>query len=109
MNGLAACSWRWKPKRPATAGSPLAASQATGIARSVPAQAGVGRGLRGLADPGSLSGEGRRPGGGRPTLTGTDPDLLENLRQLVDPAVPAKAGMGDPMRPLMWVSKSHAK
>ena len=85
-------------------GGIAAASQATGIARST-----IGRGLRDLADPGSLSGEVRRPGGGRPTLTGTDPDLLENLRQLVDPAVPAKAGMGDPMRPLMWVSKSHAK
>ena len=29
---------------------------------------------------------------------------LENLRLLVEPAT-----MGDPMRPLMWVSKSHAK
>jgi hypothetical protein len=80
-------------------GGIAAASQATGIARST-----IGRGLKDLADPGSLSGEVRRPGGGRPTLTGTDPDLLENLRQLVEPAT-----MGDPMRPLMWVSKSHAK
>src|ERR1019366_4509121 len=80
-------------------GGIAAASQATGIARST-----IGRGLRDLADPGSLSGGIRRPGGGRPTLTGTDPDLLENLRQLVEPAT-----MGDPMRPLMWVSKSHAK
>jgi Rhodopirellula transposase DDE domain len=37
-------------------------------------------------------------------LTRTDPDLLESLRQLLEPAT-----MGDPMRPLMWVSKSHAK
>jgi hypothetical protein len=80
-------------------GGIAAACQATGMARST-----IGRGLRDLADPGSLSGEVRRPGGGRPTLTGTDPDLLENLRQLVEPAT-----MGDPMRPLMWVSKSHAK
>ena len=80
-------------------GGIAAASQATGIARST-----IGRGLKDLADPGSLSGEVRRPGGGRPTLTGTDPDLLENLRQLVEPTT-----MGDPMRPLMWVSKSHAK
>src|ERR1700733_3757203 len=80
-------------------GGIAAASQATGIARST-----IGRGLKDLADPGSLSGEVRRPGGGRPTLIGTDPDLLENLRRLVEPTT-----MGDPMRPLMWVSKSHAK
>ena len=33
-----------------------------------------------------------------------DPTLLENLRLLVEPAT-----MGDPMRPLLWVSKSHEK
>jgi len=80
-------------------GGIAAASQATGIARST-----IGRGLKDLADPGSLSGEVRRPGGGRPTLTGADSTLLEDLRQLVEPTT-----MGDPMRPLMWVSKSHAK
>jgi hypothetical protein len=80
-------------------GGIAAASRATGIARST-----IGRGLKDLADPGSLSGEVRRPGSGRPTLTRTDPGLLENLRQLLEPAT-----MGDPMRPLMWVSKSHAK
>ena len=46
----------------------------------------------------------RRPGGGGPTLIEKDPTLLEDLRHLVEPAT-----MGDPMRPLMWVSKSHAK
>ena len=80
-------------------GGITAASQATGIARST-----IGRGLKDLAAPGSLSGEVRRPGGGGPTLIEKDPTLLENLRQLVEPAT-----MGDPMRPLMWVSKSHAK
>ena len=80
-------------------GGITAASQATGIARST-----IGRGLKDLADPGSLSGEVRRPGGGRPALTETDPTLLEDLRQLVEPAT-----MGDPMRPLLWVSKSRAK
>ena len=80
-------------------GGITAASLATGIARST-----IGRGLKDLADPGALSGEVRRPGGGGPTLIETDPTLLENLRQLVEPAT-----MGDPMRPLMWVSKSHAK
>jgi hypothetical protein len=64
----------------------------------------IGRGLKDLATPGSLSGEVRRPGGGGPTLIERDPTLLEDLRQLVEPAT-----MGDPTRPLMWVSKSHAK
>ncbi len=54
--------------------------------------------------PGSLSGEIRRPGGGGPTLIEKDPTLLGNRHRLVAPAT-----MGDPMRPLMWVSKSHAK
>jgi Rhodopirellula transposase DDE domain len=80
-------------------GGAAAASRATGLARST-----IGRGLKDLADPGSLSGEVRQPGGGRPTLIRTDPGLLEDLRQLLEPAT-----MGDPMRPLLWVSKSHAK
>ena len=77
--------------RTAGYGGIAAASRATGIALST-----IGRGLRDLADPGALSGEVRRPGGGRPTLTGTNPDLLVHLRQLVEPAT-----IGDPERPLM--------
>src|SRR5271169_6003588 len=80
-------------------GGIAAASRATGIARST-----IGRGLKDLATPSSLSGEVRRPGGGGPTLIEKDPTLLEDLRLLMEPAT-----MGDPMRPLMWVSKSHAK
>jgi hypothetical protein len=80
-------------------GGIAAASRATGIARST-----IGRGLKDLATPESLSGEVRRPGGGGPPLIEKDPTLLEDLRLLVEPAT-----MGDPMRPLMWVSKSHAK
>src|ERR1700722_7136338 len=38
----------------------------------------------------------RRPGGGRPPLTATDPVLLEPLKNLVDPAT-----RGDPMSPLL--------
>ena len=59
---------------------------------------------RDLDDPGSLVGKVRRPGSGRPALTSKDTTLLEDLRQLLEPAT-----MGDPMRPLRWVSKSHAK
>lgn len=80
-------------------GGIAAVSRATGIARST-----IGRGLKDLSDPGGLSGQVRRPGSGRRSLTATDPTLLENLRQLLDPAT-----MGNPMRPLLWVSKSHAK
>jgi hypothetical protein len=80
-------------------GGIAAASRATGIARST-----IGRGLKDLAKPESLSGEVRRPGGGGPTLIEQDPTLLDDLRRLVEPAT-----MGDPMRPLKWVSKSHAK
>ena len=80
-------------------GGITAAHQATGIARST-----IGRGLKDLAAPGALAGEVRRPGGGCPTLIEKDPALLESLRRLLEPAT-----MGDPMRPLMWVSKSHAK
>jgi Rhodopirellula transposase DDE domain len=80
-------------------GGTTAVSRATGVARST-----IGRGLKDLAIPGSLSGVVRRPSGGGPTLIAKDQTLLENLRRLVEPAT-----MGDPMRPLLWVSKSHAK
>src|SRR5260370_35804359 len=75
-------------------GGTAAAARATGVARST-----IGRGLKDLADPGSLSGKVRRPGSGCPSLTVKGPALLENLRLLVEPAT-----MGDPMRPLLWVS-----
>jgi hypothetical protein len=85
--------------RTAGHGGITAASRATGLARST-----IGRGLKDLDDPGSLVAKVRRPGSGRPPLTSKDTTLLEDLRQLLEPAT-----MGDPMRPLRWVSKSHAK
>jgi hypothetical protein len=57
-----------------------------------------------LQDPVSLTGKVRRNGGGSPQLTAKDPTLLKDLQQLLEPAT-----MGDPMRPLLWVSKSHEK
>ena len=80
-------------------GGITAVSRATGVARST-----IGRGLQDLAATGSFPGAVRRGGGGRPTLTETDPTLLEDLRRVLEPAT-----MGDPMRPLMWVSKSREK
>jgi hypothetical protein len=85
--------------RTAGYGGIAASSRATGIARST-----IGRGLKDLNDLASLSGEVRRPGSGRPAVTKKDPTLLEDLRQLLEPAT-----KGDPMRPLRWVSKSHAR
>ena len=76
-------------------GGITATSLATGVSRST-----IGRGLKDLAVPGSLSGDVRRPGGGGPTLIEKDPTLPETLRHVVEPAT-----MGDPKRPLMWVSK----
>jgi len=80
-------------------GGIAAVARATKIARST-----IGRGLKDLRDPGSLTGKVRRKGGGSPRLTSKDPTLLEDLQRLLEPAT-----MGDPMRPLRWVSKSHEK
>jgi len=46
----------------------------------------------------------RSPGGGRRTLTQSDPGLLEALERMIDPAT-----RGDPMSPLRWTCKSTAK
>ena len=84
--------------RAAGFGGVTAVARATGIARST-----IDRGLRDLAA--SVAGQKiRRAGGGRLPLTRKDPTLLEDLRRLLEPAT-----LGDPMRPLLWVSKSHAK
>jgi Rhodopirellula transposase DDE domain len=80
-------------------GGVAATARATKVARST-----IGRGLNDLRDPASLTGRVRRKGGGRRKLTAKDPTLLSDLEKLLDPVT-----MGDPMRPLRWVSKSHAK
>ena len=80
-------------------GGIAATARATKVARST-----IGRGLKDLRDPASLTGKIRRAGGGSPRLTTKDPTLLEDLQGLLEPAT-----MGDPMRPLRWVSKSHEK
>jgi DNA-binding phage protein len=85
--------------RTAGHGGITSAARATGVARST-----IGRGLKDLDNPEALSGVVRRPGSGRHTLPTKDATLLDDLRRLLEPAT-----MGDPMRPLLWVSKSHAK
>ena len=85
--------------RTAGYGGVSAVARATGIARST-----IDRGLKDLEslDPGAP--KVRRQGAGRRPLTQTDPTVVEDLKRLLEPAT-----VGDPMRPLMWVSKSRAK
>ena len=74
-------------------------ARATGIAPST-----IGRGLKELAAGAVAGGRARRRGGGRKKLIDRDASLLSDLLWLVEPAT-----LGDPERPLKWVSKSHAK
>ena len=75
-------------------------SRATGISRRV-----IAVGIIELNDPHALtSGRVRRPGGGRKSLTQSDPELIRKLDQLVEPTA-----RGDPMSPLRWTSKSVRK
>ena len=85
--------------RAAGFGGITAVSFATGVARST-----IWRGLKDLQEPIPLTDRVRRKGAGRPALSEVSPALLPDLRTLVEPAT-----MGDPMRPLRWVSKSWAK
>ena len=67
-------------------GGVAAASRATKVARST-----IGRGLKDLKQTASLTGRIRRKGAGRPPVTAKGPTLLDDLRQLLEPAT-----MGDP-------------
>lgn len=80
-------------------GGTAAVSRATGVARST-----IIRGAKELAAASSATVRVRRKGAGRPALSTADPTVLKDLRELVEPA-----SMGDPMRPLLWVSKSREK
>ena len=74
-------------------------SEITGIARST-----INRGEDDLDGPPLAKGEVRRAGGGRRAMAVLDPGLIPELKRIVDPAT-----LGDPMRPLIWVSKSMDK
>ena len=74
-------------------------SQITGIARST-----INRGEDDLDAEPLPPGHVRRSGGGRLALSEKDPTLVDDLLRLVGPAT-----LGDPMRPLIWVSKSLDK
>ena len=76
------------------------------VVRATPvSESTVRRGLLEL-DSGTAPARGRvrRPGGGRPPITTTDPTLVFDLERLVEPDV-----RGDPQGPLRWSSKSGSK
>src|ERR1700675_1609893 len=74
-------------------------SKITGLARST-----INRGEDDLDAEPLPKGQVRRVGGGRRALREDDPGLVGALERLVEPAT-----LGDPMRPLIWVSKSMEK
>src|SRR5712672_4371089 len=76
-----------------------AVSEITGLARST-----IGRGQKDLDAALLPKGRVRRKGGGRRHLSSRDATLIGDLRSVIEPAT-----LGDPMRPLLWVSKSHDK
>src|SRR6516225_7080769 len=85
--------------RTAGRGGLAAVSKITGLARST-----INRGKADLDTQPLPKGRVRRAGGGRRALCENDPGLLAALKSLVEPAT-----LGDPMRPLIWVSKSLKK
>ena len=74
-------------------------SRITGLARST-----INRGEDDLDAEPLAKGQVRRAGGGRRAIADLDPNLVPELKRLVEPAT-----LGDPMRPLIWVSKSMDK
>jgi hypothetical protein len=80
-------------------GGLAAVSSLTGLARST-----IERGLKDLDAPPLRKGRVRREGGGPRPLSERDPTLLADLERLVEAAT-----LGDPVRPLLWVSKSLDK
>jgi hypothetical protein len=75
-------------------------SRITGLARST-----INRGEDDLdGDEPLAKGRVRRAGGGRRAVSEKDPGLIPALVRLVEPAT-----LGDPTRPLIWVSKSRGK
>ena len=74
-------------------------SKITGLARST-----INRGEDDLDGAPMATGRVRREGGGRHALCHQHPGLRDALLRVVEPAT-----FGDPMRPLLWVSKSLQK
>jgi transposase len=80
-------------------GGITAVARITGIARST-----IGRGLDELreeGEPAAAADRVRRAGAGRPPLVVTDPTVLADLKELVEPTT-----RGDPEAALLWTAKS---
>jgi transposase len=81
-------------------GGIAAVARASGIAEST-----IRAGLRELESGESIgTARVRRAGGGRKSITETDPSLLKDSERLVDPE-----SRGDPEQPLRWTAKSVRK
>src|ERR1700758_2597211 len=78
-------------------GGLAAVSKITGLACST-----INRGEGDLNAAPLPKGQVRRAGGGRRAVCDNDPGLVPALKRLIEPAT-----LGDPMRPLIWVSKSN--
>jgi len=78
-------------------------AEATGLARPT-VRAGIREPRQ--RDPGRALAPNRvrRPGGGHPPRTATDPTLVRDLERLIDPVT-----RGDPRSPLRWTCQSTAK
>lgn len=91
--------WAASEARAAGRGGIASVARVTGVARST-----IGRGLKDIEGAALPAGRVRRDGGGRRSLAQSDPNLVRDLLSLVEPHC-----VGDPMRPLKWVSKSCDK
>jgi DDE family transposase len=80
-------------------GGLAAVSRITGLARST-----INRGEDDLEAAPLPRGQVRRAGGGRKAVSEQDRLLIPELKRLIEPAT-----LGDPERPLLWVSKSMDK
>jgi hypothetical protein len=85
--------------RTAGRGGLAAVSRITGLARST-----INRGEDDLDAEPLPAGRVRRAGGGRKAVSEKDVGLVDALKRLVEPVT-----LGDPERPLLWVSKSPDK
>jgi DDE family transposase len=85
--------------RTAARGGLALVSKITGLARST-----INRGKTDLDAQPLPKGRVRRAGGGRRGLCANDPGLVPALKRLVEPAT-----LGDPLPPLIWVSKGMEK
>src|SRR5208282_609064 len=85
--------------RTASRGGLAVVSRITGLARPT-----INRGEDDLDGEELPKGRVRRAGAGRKAVAARDPGLVPALKRLLEPAT-----LGDPMRPLLWVSKSMDK